>query len=175
MFHYEVKIPKDRVAVLIGKKGTVKKKIQRVTKTNLIVDSKECNVAIEGEDSFAAYSTKLIIQAIGRGFNPDIALMLTNESLSLEFVNIIEFSGKSKKKMHRLKARLIGTKGKAWKTIERLTGCFISVYGKTVGIIGPVDKILIAKKAVEDILKGAPHGNVYNWLQDQQKKIRAGL
>lgn len=175
MFYYETKIPKDRVAVLIGKKGLIKKKIQRLTKTKLTVGSKEGNVVIEGEDSFATYNTNLIIKAIGRGFNPNIALMLTSEDYSLEFIDIHEFAGKSKKKMQRLKARLIGTKGKSWKTIERLTGCFISVYGKTVGIIGPVDNVLFAKKAVEDLLKGAPHSHVYKWLQDQQKKIRAGL
>ena len=175
MFNYEVKITKDRVAILIGKKGTIKRRIQKATKTKLTVDSKEGNILIEGEDSFMAYNTKSIIQAIGRGFNPNIALMLIKEDYVLEFVNIIEFAGKSKKKMHRLKSRLIGTRGKAWKTIERLSDCFISVYGKTVGIIGHTDSVWLAKKAVEDILKGSPHGNIYKWIQEHKKKSHIGL
>jgi len=175
MFNYDIKIPKDRTAILIGKKGITKNKIQKLTKTKIVVDSKEGDVSIEGEDSFMAFTTKLIIQAIGRGFNPDIALMLLKEDYGLEVVNITEFAGKSKKKMQRLKSRVIGTQGKSWKSIERFTDCNISVYGKTIGLIGPVDTILLAKKAVEDILKGAPHGNVFKWLQEQRRKAKKGI
>ena len=175
MFDYEIKIPKDRVAVLIGKRGAVKKKIQRLTNSKLIIDSKEGNVTIESEDSFAAYNTKLIIQAIGRGFNPDIALLLKNEDYSLEMINITEFAGKSRKTMHRIKARVIGTKGKAWKMLERLTRCYLSVYGKTISIIGLTEEVALARQAVEDLLKGAPHGNIYKFLQEKKKKIRKGL
>ncbi|MDP2908501.1 MAG: KH domain-containing protein, partial [Nanoarchaeota archaeon] len=145
MFDYEIKIPKDRIAVLIGKKGAVKRKIQRLTHTKLVVDSKEGDVTVESEDSFAAYSTKLIVKAIGRGFNPDIALLLTDEDYSLEILDITEFVGKSNKNMQRVKARVIGTGGKAWKMIERLTSCHLSVYGRTVGIIGPIEEVTLAR------------------------------
>jgi len=175
MFKYEIKIPKDRVAVLIGKKGAVKKRIQKVMGIHLIVDSREGDVLVEGEDSFAAYSTSMIIRAIGRGFNPDIALMLANESYGLEVIDITEFTGKSKKKMIRLKARVIGAEGKAWRMIERLTNCYLSVYGKTVSIIGIVEDIALARQAVEDLLKGAPHANVYKFVQDKLRLVKKGL
>ncbi len=175
MFDYEIKIPKDRVAVLIGKKGFIKRKIQRLTNTKIIVDSKEGDVTVEGEDSFAAYSTKLIIKAIGRGFNPDVALLLINEDYGLEVIDITEFVGKSKKDMRRIKARVIGTKGKAWKMIERLTGCRLSVYGKTIAIIGHVEELTLARHAVEDLLKGSPHSNVYRYVQDKLKMMQKGL
>lgn len=172
MFDYEIKIPKDRIAVLIGKKGAVKRKIQRLTHTKLVVDSKEGDVTVESEDSFAAYSTKLIVKAIGRGFNPDIALLLTDEDYSLEILDITEFVGKSNKNMQRVKARVIGTGGKAWKMIERLTSCHLSVYGRTVGIIGPIEEVTLARQAVEDLLKGAPHGNVYRYVQDKKRMLK---
>ena len=175
MFSYEIKIPKNRVAVLIGKKGFVKRNIQRLTNTRLVIDSKEGDVTIESEDSFAAYNTQSIIRAIGRGFNPNIALMLINEDYSLEVLDITEFTGKSDRKIKRIKARIIGTKGKAWKMIERLTGCYLSVYGKTVSIIGPVDNVVLARQAVEDLLKGAPHANVYKYVQDKKRLMRQGV
>ncbi|MDP2906722.1 MAG: KH domain-containing protein [Nanoarchaeota archaeon] len=175
MFSYEIKIPKNRVAVLIGKKGFVKRNIQRLTNTRLIIDSKEGDVTIESEDSFAAYNTQNIIKAIGRGFNPNIALMLINENYSLEVLDITEFTGKSDKNIKRIKARIIGTKGKAWKMIERLTGCYLSVYGKTVSIIGLVENVVLARQAVEDLLKGAPHGNAYKYVQDKKRRMRQGL
>ncbi len=175
MFSYEIKIPKNRVAVLIGKKGLVKRNIQRLTNTKLIIDSKEGDVTIESEDSFAAYNTQTIIRAIGRGFNPNIALTLINEDYSLEVLDITEFTGKSDRNIKRIKSRIIGTKGKAWKMIERLTGCYLSVYGKTVSIIGLVEKVTLARQAVEELLKGAPHGNVYKYVQDKKRRMRQGL
>lgn len=175
MFDYEIKIPKDRIPVLIGKKGNVKRKIEKATGTKLIIDSEEGNVVIKSEDSFAAFNTRSIVQAIGRGFNPSVALQLTNETYTLQLVEITEFTGKSKKKMYRLKSRVIGTKGKAWKTVERLTGCKLSVYGKTIGIIGPVEEVELARQAIEDLLKGAPHSHIYQYLQDKKKLMRKGL
>ena len=74
-----------------------------------------------------------------------------------------------------MKSRLIGTQGKAWKTLERLTNCDLSIYGKTVSIIGHIDTVLWAKKAVEDIIKGAPHGNIYKFLQEKKEKTKLGL
>jgi len=175
MFSYEIKVPKDRVAVLIGKKGEVKRRIERFTKTKITVDSQEGNVTIESEDSFAAFNTQIIVKAIARGFNPNIALLLKKETFSLEIIDMTDFVGKSKRKMHRFKARLIGTHGKAWKTLERLTKCHLSVYGKTVGIIGPAEEVALARQAVEDLLKGAPHGHVYNYVKDIKKKDKLGL
>ncbi|MCX6707311.1 MAG: KH domain-containing protein [Candidatus Woesearchaeota archaeon] len=40
-YSYDIKIPKDRVAVLIGKKGEVKKEIEECTKSKIKIDSKE--------------------------------------------------------------------------------------------------------------------------------------
>ena len=71
-FSYELKIPKDRVAVLIGAKGETKKHIETITKTDIDVDSKEGIVSITGQDAIGMYSAKEITKAIGRGFNPEI-------------------------------------------------------------------------------------------------------
>ncbi len=175
MFIYEVKIPHERIAILIGKKGEVKRKLQRLMNVKLKIDSQEGAVRVEGEDSIKAYITKKIVKAIGRGFNPKVAFLLSNEEYEFELIEIKEFSGKSKKTMHRVKARLIGSEGKAWKMIERLTGCQLSVYGKTVGIIGPVDLVDLTRHAVEHLLEGSPHGNVYKFIQDEKKKAKLNL
>ncbi len=171
MYSYEVRIPKERVAVLIGKKGSTKRQLEKATKTRIEVDSDEGKVIISGE-SLDVYNGKLVVQAVGRGFNPAVAISLCEEENCFEVVNIKDYAGNSKKKMARLKSRIIGSKGKAWKNIERLTNTCISVYGKTVCIIGTVDEVTVAKEAVENILKGAPHGPVYNWLESKRKRSR---
>ena len=169
MYTYELKIPKERVAVLIGKKGTIKKKLETKTKTKLDIGS-EGDVIIQCEDNLNSLLAQNIIKAIGRGFNPEIAELLLDENNLLEIINIIGFTGKSKKKFTRIKARLIGTQGKSRKLIEHMTNTEISIYGKTVSIIGYFDNVLLAKKALEHLLSGAPHGNVYSFIENQKKE-----
>lgn len=163
----EVKIPKERIAVLIGEKGATKRKLQNKTKTKIKVSSKEGDVTIEGEDSLKVIKTKDIVKAVGRGFNPEIALELTKEEMILDLINIQDFSGKSKKAEERLKSRVIGTDGKARKMLEKMTNTNICVYGKTVAIIGKQEDVYLARRGVEIILNGAPHNNAYHWIQKQ--------
>lgn len=166
-YRQEIKIPKERVAVLIGKKGEVKKKIEKETGTKIEVDSEEGEVIIKSEDNVRAYETRGIVQAIGRGFSPENAELLLNEKNTLEIINIIDFTGKSKKKILRMKGRVIGTSGKAKRLIEQFTNTKISIYGKTISIIGEIDAVANAKRALEGLLKGSTHGNVFMWLERQ--------
>ena len=171
LFRCELKIPKERVAVLIGKKGMVKKEIEENTKTKIKIDT-DCNIFITGEDGLALYIAKEVIRAIGRGFNPDIAFLLLKPDYAFELINLKDFAGKSKKALIRLKGRVIGKDGKSRKTIEELTQCYISVYGKTVGVIGASEQALMARKAIEALLRGSPHSSVYRWLERKRRKLR---
>ena len=166
----EIKIPKTRVAVLLGVKGRIKRKIESLTSTKLRVNSKEGEVEILGEP-LEVYQTEPILRAIARGFNPEIALSLKDEENCFELIDIKHFSGSSKKKFSRMKSRLIGTKGKCRKTIEQIANVRISIFGKTIGIIGNVEDVHLARIAVLDILKGAPHGPVYKKLEERTSKI----
>ena len=69
MFQDGIKVPKARIAVLVGTKGQTKRKIQNQTQTFLKIDSREGEVLIESDDSVQILITKSIIQAIARGFN----------------------------------------------------------------------------------------------------------
>ncbi len=166
----ELKIPVDRIAVLIGKNGETKRKIEMKMHVALEVHSDEGDVFVHGEDSVAVYETLNIIKAIARGFNPEIAELLCDEEYSFELVSISDFSGNSQKKLLRLRGRVIGQEGKSRKMIESLTESYISVYGKTIGIIGKVEAVAMARQAVEMLLEGAPHGNVYKWLEDKRRE-----
>ena len=147
-FSYEVKIPEERVAVLIGKDGTTKKQIEDATGCTLDI-SKEGDVTIKGEDGLALYNAKHIVKAIARGFNPKTALLLAQEEYAFELIDMKDIAGKSQNTMQRLKGRVIGKEGKSREEIERLTDCNISVYGKTVGIIGDAMHVAIARKQLQ--------------------------
>lgn len=166
----ELKIPVERVAVLIGKSGEVKKRIEKKMHVHLEVDSQEGDVVVSGEDSVKVYDTLNIIKAIARGFNPEIAELLYDEDYTLELISISDFSGGSQKKLLRLRGRVIGQEGKSRKMIESLTETHISVYGKTIALIGKLDGVAMSRQAVEMLLEGAPHGNVYKWLEDKRRE-----
>lgn len=172
-FAYEIKVPKERVAVLIGKKGETKNKIEKETGVSLSIDSREGDVELKGDDALQLYVARDIIRAIGRGFNPDIALILLKQDYVFELVDITMYVKESH--ILRMKGRLIGKDGKARKVIEELTQTYISVYGRSVAIIGETECVSMCKRAVESLLQGAPHAVVYKWLEKRRKEMRTRL
>jgi ribosomal RNA assembly protein len=171
-FLYELRIPKDRVGVLIGKEGEIKKEVETETQTKIKVDSKEGDVFISGEDALGLYSCREVIRAIGRGFNPDIARLLLKADYSFELIDLKEYAGKSKDILRRIKGRVIGSEGKTRKLIEELSESYICIYGKTIGIIGLTDQVLTAREAVEKLLNGSPHSKVYKFLEKKRSQLR---
>ena len=167
----EIKIPRARVAVLLGVKGKTKRRIEKATNTKLKINSKEGEVEITGE-SLEVYQAEPIVKAVARGFNPEIALTLTNEENCFELIDLKQHSGGSKNKILRMKSRLIGEKGRCRKTIEDVADVKLSIFGKTVGIIGNIENVHLARIAVLDILRGAPHGPVYKKLEERISKQR---
>lgn len=171
-----LKIPRERVGVLIGKEGSTKELIEKITQTHIHVDSETGGVSIkpqeESEDPLSVWKTRFIIKAIGRGFNPEIALKLQDDNIMLDIINIPDYVGKSKKAILRQKGRIIGKEGRTRDIITEMTGVHVSVYGKTVSLIGEIEDIPIAREAVEMILNGSRHKTVYAFLErkKQEKK-----
>ncbi len=171
-YQYELKIPKERIAVLIGKKGQIKSEIEEDTKTSLAIDSKEGDVFVSGDDALGLYTAREVIRAIGRGFNPEIALHLLKQDYIFEIIPLVDYAGKSKDSLLRLKGRVIGKEGKARRVIEELTDCDICVYGKTISIIGIAEKASIAKQAIENLLRGSTHANIYKFLEKKKREFK---
>jgi ribosomal RNA assembly protein len=171
-----LKIPRERVGVLIGKNGITKDEIENLTKTEIIVDSEAGTVAIspteETEDPLSVWKARYIVKAIGRGFNPEISVKLMGDETILEIINLPDYVGKSKKAILRQKARIIGKDGRTKDIITDMTGVDISIYGKTVAIIGDMEQIHIAKEAVEMILNGVRHKTVYAFLEKKTRDMK---
>jgi ribosomal RNA assembly protein len=171
-----VKVPQARVGVIIGKDGEVKRKIEAETKTKLTIDSKEGNVAIEApegsDDPLAVWRAKDITIAIARGFSPKKSFRLLDEDEAMEVIDLTDFVGRSENALKRVRGRIIGENGKARRSIEELTGANLSIYGRTVSIIGEFDQLAVAKEAIMMFIHGAQHGTVYRFLHRKGKELK---
>jgi ribosomal RNA assembly protein len=170
-YSYELKIPKERIAVLIGQKGDIKKEIEDETHCRINIDSKEGDVIITGEDTLGMFTAREMIKAIARGFSPEYAKLLLKQDHVLEIISIQDYAGKSKNKSIRLKGRVIGAEGKSRRLVEEMTETYISVYGKTISILGRPENVTTARKAVESLLAGSPHSSVYKWLEKKRREL----
>jgi ribosomal RNA assembly protein len=168
---YEIRIPRERIAVLIGTEGETKKRLEEELRMKMLIDSKEGDVVISGDDAVQLYTGREIIRAIARGFNPQIALLLLKQDYAFELIDLTDY-GKNQNHMQRLKGRVIGTEGKSRRLIEESAESHISVYGKTIGIIAPIESIMIAKQAVHSLLSGSTHSTVYRWLEKKRRELK---
>ncbi|WP_088335676.1 KH domain-containing protein [Methanopyrus sp. KOL6] len=172
-----VKIPKDRVGVLIGEDGETKRYIEEKTGVELRIDSKTGDVEIRPtervKDPLDLIKAKECVLAIGRGFSPERAFrLLREEDASLEVIDLYELVGRNPKALERQRARIIGREGRTRQLIEELSGADVSIRGKTVALIGTPRQLQIARKAIEMLASGAPHGRVYRFLEDQRRKMK---
>jgi len=170
-----VRIPMDRLAVLIGPKGNTRKKIEEKTKVPLFIDSQNGEIAIDDhtvEDPFIIFKIENVIRAIGRGFSPRKAFKLFDDNYDFFIFDIHDYVKKKPSHVHRIKARVIGKNGKTKRILEEITGSYISIYGHTVSVIGHVIDIDISKKAIDKLLNGSKHATVYRYIEQSMKELR---
>jgi len=167
-------LPKERLGAAIGASGSVKSEIERRTGTRLTFDSETGEVLIElaGDNPLGALQARDILNAVARGFSPEKAFSLLEENRYLEVIDISDYAGRSDSAIRRLKGRVIGEAGKTRRTIEQMTGTLVSVYGKTIALVGTPEQLEVAKGAVEMLLRGSPHSAVYRFLERKRPELR---
>ena len=127
-----LKIPRQRIGVLIGTQGEIKKILEKKGKTRIGIDSKTGEVEVEaGKDAIGFLKTIEAVKAIGRGFAPEKAFKLFEDDYMLDIIELSDL-GRSGKGLKNVRGRIIGTHGRARQKIEEETRSLISVFGKTV-------------------------------------------
>jgi len=172
-----IRIPKERVGVIIGKDGETKKTIERIAQIRLEIDSEEGDISFndqEAKDPLMPLKVEDIIRAVGRGFSPDHAFRLFNEDTELYIFDIYDYVSKKDTHLTRMKSRVIGREGKTKRVIEGLTGGVLAIYGHTVAVIADYESMDIAKKAIDMLLCGSEHPTVYRFLEREMKKLHLG-
>ena len=163
----EVRVPEDRVGVLIGKGGESKDKFEDMTDCSMTIQDNL--VKVEG-DVMDEMKAQEIVKAIGRGFSSERAFKLLEEGKMLHLMDINRYADTSNDR-ERLKGRVIGRDGETRTHIEKETETDVSVYGSTVGIIGKGSNVEVAREAIKMLLKGSNHSTAYTYMEKNKMKI----
>jgi len=171
-----VKIPKERVGILIGPEGKVKQYIAEKLQVKLDVDTEgsiTLTLSEKATDPSLLLKAKDVITAIGRGFAPEVAFrLIRNEDEIFDMIDLRVIFGRSESDIKRIKGRIIGADGKTRKLIEELSEADVVVYGHTVGLIGSFEQVDTAHNAVQMIIEGCQHHTVYNYLQKKRTELK---
>jgi ribosomal RNA assembly protein len=171
-----VKVPQDRIGVLIGDGGETMREIEDRAEVRLDIDSETGSVAIDTVgDPVSGMVAPDIVQAIGRGFTPDVALSLLDEDMRMFELIDIDEAARNKNDLRRQKGRLIGENGRTRELMEELSGAEVVIYGTTLGIIGQPEEVEVVRRAVGMLLDGAPHGTVYSFLERKHNELTQGF
>ncbi|MCS7111883.1 MAG: KH domain-containing protein [Ignisphaera sp.] len=171
-----VKLPVERVGVVIGKGGETLRKLMEFTKTLITVNEVDGIVVIEPASPrtrpIDLMKAQDVIKAIGYGFSPDRAFRLLDEDTMLIVIDLREHVKASPNHLARVKGRIIGEEGRVRKNLEDATGTYISVYEDYVAIIGEYENASITRDAVMMIVEGRQHATVYKYVDRAMRQIK---
>jgi ribosomal RNA assembly protein len=139
------------------------------SKINVKISFDRDKAVVQG-DEFSEFVADSVIRAVDFGFDVEDALVLKDEDFVLEFIDIKEHT--RRRNLQDVRSRIIGTRGKAKKTIEELTGAFLVIKDNKVGIIVDSEHLEIVCQAVVSLIQGAKHGNVFSYIEKQNSKLK---
>jgi ribosomal RNA assembly protein len=172
-----LKIPTERVGVLVGPEGTTKKNIEKKLSVELLIDSQSGGITItlteKATDPSMLFKAKDVVTALGRGFSPEHAFrLIRDEEAMLDVIDLRTVFGRSETDIKRIKGRIIGMNGKTRQIIEELTDTNVAVYGHTVSIIGTIEQAEAAREAIQMLVKGSMHATVYRFLHRKRRELK---
>jgi ribosomal RNA assembly protein len=156
--------------ILISSPEKIKKAMPKIqAKVDIHADIKRDSVTITGQE-FNEVIAEKIIQALDFGFELEDAMLLLKDDWDLAYVNIKEHT--HRKNLEEIRSRVIGTEGKAKRTIETLTDSRIVVHNNQVGLISDTDHMPYLIQGMISLIQGAKHGNVFSYIERQNSNLR---
>lgn len=157
----------EEISNIVGKKGRNIKELKRMLNINIKIVGNIVEIRDLGKLNM--YETISIIDALALGFSAKKAVQLQDPNYLFERINLKTRLRKTRRKV--IKSRIIGKEGKTIDIIQKMTGCDIKIFDNTVGIIGKEENVELAKRAIEKLMRGAPHSVVYKWLAHESEKL----
>jgi ribosomal RNA assembly protein len=150
--------------LIIEQVNKAKKAVPRIEeKLKVHISMNKNNFTIKGKKEYDEFIADNILRSVDFGFDIEDALLLLDENFVLEFIDIKEHTRRNNLK--DVRARVIGRKGKAMKTIENLTGSVLFLRDNTLGLIVEADNLDVTVQSIESIIQGSKHGNAFSYLE----------
>lgn len=136
------------------------------------VDEKQLYIKItplENVNVESLLKLRQMATAVALGFTPEQAVQLENDEYTLAVINLKEYTDKPNH-LRRIMGRIIGEGGRARHMIENLAEVYMVVGDYYVAILGKLENVEIAKRAVEMLIEGKKHGTVYKFIQEAKRR-----
>lgn len=144
------------------------KKLEQKLKVNLSFSGNNISISGKPIDEYVACQ---VIEAIDLGFKTDEALLLCEEGFIFEKINIKDLT--KRHDLSKIRARIIGRKGKTKEIIENLSECLICLHDNAIGVIGQAENINKCITALSKLIQGSKQGKVYTFLEGERSKAKA--
>ena len=145
----------------------LKNKKRLESKLNVKITNRGKEVFIQGKPT-DEYIAEKIIDALNFGFPFSTAILIKEEDFIFEILNIKDYT--KRHDLKRIRARIIGKKGKTLQTLHQLTKCYFELKDNHIGIICSPEFLENGQEAVISIIRGAKQSNVYSFLEKHQVK-----
>ena len=142
-----------------------RKRLEEELKIKITNKGKEITIHGSPENEYVA---EKVIEALEFGFPFSVALLIKEQDFMFEALNIKDYT--KRKDLEKIRARIIGTKGKTLRTLLELTKCHFEIKDNQVGIIGEPEYMRNSQEAMISLIHGAKHANVYSFLEKHQVK-----
>ena len=130
----------------------------------------EADFLIQGKNSVREYIVSEILEALAVGFDLDIAMLLKDEDYVFKKVELKKYVHGGR--LEVVKGRIVGAQGKSKRVIQSLSECFLCLCDNHVSIIGQAENVELASRAIESLIRGSKHANVFKALEEGRKTLR---
>jgi KH domain-containing protein len=137
-----------------------KKKLEN--SLNIKITNRGKEVQIKGTPE-QEYIAEKVVEALDFGFPVSSALSIKEQDNVFEVISIKNYT--TRQDLERIRARIIGTKGKTLKTLSQLTNCDFEIKGNEIGIIGSPELMQNAQNSIISLIKGTKQSNIYSYLE----------
>ncbi|MEM2006203.1 MAG: KH domain-containing protein [Sulfolobales archaeon] len=171
-----LRVHEDRLGALVGEEGRVLKELEARLGVKVFINSVDSSVLIEPASSYTPATNVIkcqeIVKAIDYCFSYERASRLYDDEAMLVVVDLKDYAGSSENHLQRIKGRIIGEEGRARRTLEEMTGTYISVCREYVAIIGDYSRTELARQAIEMLAQGRQHSTVYKFLDRTIRELK---
>lgn len=164
-----VALPKKTINLLAKNNRKELREVERAAGVKIKLSEEDAEIEA-AENPGSEWEAEQVLLALEAGFPSKQALKLMKEDYFMEKIDLGQAFHGNEAQVTRYKARVIGTEGKAKKKIEEITGAFIAVGDESIAVIGKFGELKDAKEAVTRLLEGAPHANVFHFLERKKQR-----